>query len=122
MYEKKLISWEYVEQEIIKYIRKSCIGKINDALRQKAEIVILDGTRTIPGLALNYFYTDDSEFVKVQDSFIKAINNEASKFVNVIFASTVYDINFRISTLAIKIPVEKVNQVNEFEKDKITII
>ena len=121
MYEKKLITWGYVEQQIIKYVRKSCIGKINDALRQKAEIVILDGTRTIPGLALNYFYTDDSEFVKVQDSFIKAINNRASEFVNIIFASTVYDINFRISTLAIKIPVEKVNQVTEFEKDKITI-
>ncbi|MGH9952804.1 MAG: hypothetical protein ACRD5J_14360 [Nitrososphaeraceae archaeon] len=122
MYEKKQITWGYVEQQIIRYIRKSCIGKIKDALRQKAEIVILDGTRTIPGLALNYFYTDDSEFVKVRDSLIKAINNGASDFVNVIFASTVYDINFRISTLAIKIPVEKVNQVNEFEKDKITII
>ncbi|MPZ08407.1 MAG: hypothetical protein GEU26_18665 [Nitrososphaeraceae archaeon] len=122
MYEKKMITWEYVAEEVLEYIKTKCFTKINDTLRQKAEIIILDGTRTIPGLLLNYHYTDDSEFVKIHDSFEKAMNNIAAGFTNIIFASTAYDTNFRISTLVIRVPVEKVNQINDSAKDKITII
>jgi hypothetical protein len=121
LYNKKQITWDYVKQEIIIYVKSNCIDKINKSLRQKAEIVILDGTRTIPGLLLNYYYTDDSVFVKIHDSFIESLKHNSNDFVPVIFASTSYDKKFRISSLVVRVPMTNRNEVNEMEKDKTCI-
>jgi hypothetical protein len=121
LYDKKQITWDLVKEEIIKYIKSNGINKINDALRQGTSIVILDGTRTIPGLYLDYYYTDDSKYVKVRDSFTELMKTPLTGFMNIMFVSTTYDIKFRISSLIVKVPVEA-NQVNEAEKDEINIV
>jgi hypothetical protein len=119
-YNKRQIRWSVVNQEIIKYIKSDCIDKINYALRQKAQIIILDGTRTIAGLLLNYYYTDDTLFVKIYDSFIKSLKSQSDDFVPIIFASTSYDNKFRISSLVANVPVSKVYQVDKALKTKYT--
>lgn len=121
LYDKHQISWSLVEQEIIKYIKNDCIDKINDALIQKAQIVILDGTRTLAGLLLNYYYTDDTLFVKIHDSFVKSLESQSNDFIPIIFASTSYDNKFRISSLVVNVPVSKVYQVNNALQNKIYI-
>jgi hypothetical protein len=125
LYDANQIEWSFVKGEVIKYIKSDCFDKINDALRQKAQIIILDGTRTIPGRLLNYYYTDDSIFVKINDSFIESLKNSPNDFVSIIFASTSYDNKFRISSVVVKVPVRNVNQVyqvNEIRLDETYIV
>ena len=124
LYDMSQITMDLVEQEIISYVKHNCIGKINDALRQEAEVIIIDSTRTIPGLLQNYYYTDDTEYIKFHNQLIEVMNNSLSKFVYVLFASTTYDNKFRISSQVLKIPIIKINQkyqVDEMNKDKIYI-
>lgn len=121
LYNNSQITWPFVKQEIIKYIKSDCIHVVNNGLRQQAEIIILDGTRTIPGLLLNYYYTDDSKFVKMHNSFVESLNNRTDNIIPVIFASTSYDNRFRISSVVVNVPVKKVNQVTNNEKNKIYI-
>ena len=78
----------------------------------------MDGTRTIPGLLLDYYYTDDSIFVKMHNSLVESLKNNLNGFVSVIFVSISYDKKFRISSLELKVPITNADQVNEMEKNK----
>jgi len=83
---------------------KSCISQINKSLEQKTKVIILDGTLTTEGFLSNQLFTDDEVYVKFDDSIKKSIENYSNGYVNVIFASTAYDYNYSISTLAMKLP------------------
>jgi hypothetical protein len=118
LYDTNQITMDLVKKEIIEFTKRSCINKINDALRQKAEIIIIDSTRTIPGLLQNYYYTNDTEYIKFHNSLTEVMNNPINKFVYVIFASTAYDNKFRVSSLVVKVPVTKINQVIQVDNSK----
>jgi hypothetical protein len=122
LYNNNQLTFDLVKQKIVQYIKTDGIHKINEALRQKAEIVILDGSRTIPGLYLDYYYTDDSKYVKIYDSLRELMKPLSNGFINVLYVSTSYDVKFRISSLVIKVPVLEVLQVNERERDKISCV
>jgi hypothetical protein len=49
LYYSNQITTELVQRDIISFIKSNCIDKITKALTQKAEIIIIDGTRTVPG-------------------------------------------------------------------------
>jgi hypothetical protein len=100
---------------VIDYVRDNCISQINKSLEQKAKIVILDGTRTAEGFLLNQSYTDDEIYIKFDDSLKKSVEKISDQFVNVIFASGAYDYNYRISTLAMKLPI-KDGKIDESSK------
>jgi len=74
------------------------------------------GTRIIAGLLLNYYYTDDSTFAKINNSFIESLKISPNDFASIIFASTSYDNEFRISSLVVKVPVININQVYQVDK------
>lgn len=69
------------------------------------------GTRTIAGLLLNYYYTDDSTFAKINNCFIESLKISPNDF-----ASTSYDNEFRISSLVVKVPVINMNRVYQVDK------
>jgi hypothetical protein len=119
LHNRKQITWDAVKNEIISYVKDTGIDRIDEALRQGAEIIILDGTRTIPGLFLDFFYTDDYEYIKVQNSFAEIVTAPPPGFINVMFAATTYDTKFRISSLVVKVPVMNNKRVNEEEIDRI---
>jgi hypothetical protein len=116
LYNRNQITWDLVKQEIIRYVRLNGMAKINDALRQNASIVILDGTRTIPGLLLDYYYTDDAQYTKISNSFTELMKIPPSGFMNVMFASTAYDTKFRISSLVLKVPIRDAYQADRSDK------
>ena len=66
------------------------------------------GTRTIAGLLLNYYYTDDSTFAKINNSFIESLKISPNDFASIIFAST--------SSLVVKVPVININQVYQVDE------
>ena len=82
----------------------------------------MDGSRAIPGLYLDYYYTNDSEYVKIGDSLSELMKPTPDGFISIMYVSTSYDVKFRVSSLVIKVPVREVLQVNEREKNKISII
>jgi hypothetical protein len=122
LYDNGHLTFDLVKQEIIRYLQTEGLDKINKALMQKAELIILDGTRTIPGLFLNYYYTNDSEYIKIHDSLDKFMNPQSNDYTNVLFVSTCYDVKFRISSLVFRVPVGNDLQVNEAELDNISCI
>lgn len=57
------------------------------------------------------YYTDDSTFAKINNSFIESLKISPNDFASIILASTSYDNEFRISSLVVKVPVININQV-----------
>lgn len=121
LYHSHLLNKSYVEQNVVDYVKNSCISQIDDALKQKAEVVILDGTKTTKGFLLNQSFTDDNTYAKFDDSLKKSMKKNSNKFVNVIFASTAYDYNYRISALAMSLPV-KDGKIDEASTDNIHLL
>lgn len=70
---------ELLKREIIAFTKSNCINKINnDALRQKAEIIILDGTRCSFMLFLLLLRMITSEL----SLFITIITNDLGRYLN----------------------------------------
>lgn len=106
LYHNNKLNKSYVERKVIDYVRNNRISQINKSLEQKAKIVILDGTRTAEGFLLNQSYTDDEIYVKFDDPLKKSIEMNSDQFVNVIYATGAYDYSYRISALAMRLPVK----------------
>ena len=106
LYHNNKLNKSYVERKVIDYARNNRISQINKSLEQKAKIVILDGTRTAEGFLLNQSYTDDEIYVKFDDPLKKSIEMNSDQFVNVIYATGAYDYSYRISALAMRLPVK----------------
>jgi hypothetical protein len=101
LYNNNQLTFELVKQKIIHYMQSNGVAKVNEALRQKAEIIILDATRTIPGLYLDYYYTNDSKYTKICDSLAELVKPPPHGFINVLYVSTSYDVKFRVSSLGL---------------------
>lgn len=110
-----------MQQRLLDYVKNNCISQINKALEQKAKAVILDATQTAEGWLLNQLFTDDHIYVKFDESVKKCIENYSNQYVNVVFASTAYDYNYRISTLALKLHI-KDGEVDESNKDEMELL
>jgi hypothetical protein len=121
LYHNNQLNQSYVQERVLDYVKRSCISQINKSLEQKAKAVILDATQTAEGWLLNQLYTDDKVYVKFDDSLKKCIENYSHQYVNVVFASTAYDCNYRISTLAMRLPI-KDGKIDESSKDNTQLL
>jgi hypothetical protein len=121
LYYNNQLNQAYVARRLLDCVKRRCISQINKSLEQKTKVIILDATLTTEGFLLNQLFTDDEVYVKFDDSIKKSIENYSNGYVNVVFASTAYDYNFRISTLAMKLPI-KDDKIDGSSEDKIQFL
>ena len=121
LYYNNQLNQAYVARRLLDYVKRSCISQINKSLEQKTKVIILDGTLTTEGFLLNQLFTDDEVYVKFDHSIKKSIENYSNGYVNVVFVSTAYDYNYRISTLAMKLPI-KDDKIDGSSEDKIQFL
>jgi hypothetical protein len=81
------------------------ISEINKALKQKAKIIIFDITRTWQGYLLNRRLCEDPEYIKWQNQLKEALNQISEYFVSVIIVARATDVNYRISSVFVKLPI-----------------
>jgi hypothetical protein len=92
-------------KEILQSFLKSNISEINKALKQKAKIIIFDITRTWQGYLLNRRLCEDPEYIKWQNQLKEALNQISEYFVSVIIVARATDVNYRISSVFVKLPI-----------------
>jgi hypothetical protein len=92
-------------KEILQRFLKSNISEINKALKQKAKIIIFDITRTWQGYLLNRRLCEDPEYIKWQNQLKEALNQISEYFVSVIIVARATDVNYRISSVFVKLPI-----------------
>jgi len=91
-------------------------------LHYRARVLLAEEKRTATGdknycrTVTKYYYTDDSTFAEINNSFIESLKISPNDFASIIFASTSYDNEFRISSLVVKVPVININQVYQAHK------
>jgi hypothetical protein len=92
-------------KEILQSFLKSNISEINKALKQKAKIIIFDITRTWQGYLLNRRLCEDPEYIKWQNQLKEALNQISEYFVSVIIVARATEVNYRISSVFVKLPI-----------------
>ncbi len=81
-------------------------GKLLEELKDCSDREI--AASEIIGRTIILYHTNDSEYVKIYNSFIELMKPPPNGFINVLYVSTNYDVKFGISSLVIKVPVTEV--------------
>jgi hypothetical protein len=110
-------------EEILNSIQRNKLTrKINDALEQTAQIVVLDATGTSLGYALNLYVSQHDKTYSVRksiDTAIELVESGSMDYVPIlVFAQSVdTHYNFRLSMTMVPCPISQTNDNNTFRVD-----
>jgi hypothetical protein len=104
-----VLTIEYVEKEIINFIRCDYLTQIRKAIEQRTRIVFIDGTQSSVGFALNKLASSTSTNFNINKSVSDALTllETDMNFIPSIFAASAYDYNYRLSSICLRIPVTR---------------
>jgi hypothetical protein len=119
------LTLQYIENEIIKFIRVDYLDQIRKAIEQKARIVFIDGTQSAVGFALNKWasYHDNNRFSFEKSLSAALVLHEThSNVFPVIFAACAFDYNYRLSSICLRIPIVKTENEFAIDDDNLELI